>query len=178
MIPILHPPLTRGRHGLCAVLALLLVSGLAPAQAGDHVQSPSTPAPPAYAAECGACHLAYPPGLLPAASWQGLMAGLPRHFGSDASLDEATTRQLADWLQANAATGRRLREPPPQQRITQAAWFQRKHREVEPAVWRNPSVRSAANCAACHPGAARGRFSEHELRWPAALDARYRRDAD
>ena len=25
----------------------------------------------AYQQECSACHMAYPPGLLPAASWQG-----------------------------------------------------------------------------------------------------------
>ncbi len=171
-------PLPRGGRLAAAALTLLLACSFAPARADDHSVGLPASAPPAYAAECGACHLAYPPGLLPAASWQGLMAGLPRHFGSDASLDAATTRQLSDWLQANAATGRRLREPPPEHRISKATWFLREHREVDPAVWRDASVRSAANCAACHPGAARGRFGEHELRWPAALDARYRRAAD
>jgi hypothetical protein len=29
--------------------------------------------------------------MLPAASWQRLMGNLPRHFGTDASLDAATT---------------------------------------------------------------------------------------
>ena len=44
-------------------------------------------APPAYVRECGDCHVAYPPGLLPATSWRRLMAGLDRHYGSDASLE-------------------------------------------------------------------------------------------
>ena len=40
--------------------------------------------------ECGSCHLAYPPELLPASSWRRIMAGLDRHFGADASLDAAS----------------------------------------------------------------------------------------
>ena len=28
-----------------------------------------------YAEECGSCHFAYPPGLLPASSWQQVMTG-------------------------------------------------------------------------------------------------------
>jgi hypothetical protein len=102
------------------------------------------------------------------------MAGLDRHFGSDAALDADTTRRLADWLQAHAAGGRRA-EPPPQDRITRAAWFQREHRKVDAAVWALPSVKSPANCGACHTQAERGRFDEHELRAPAGLDARQRR---
>ena len=48
-----------------------------------------------------ACHVAYPPGLLPAASWQRLMANLPRHFGTDASLDAATAQaSCRAWLDA------------------------------------------------------------------------------
>ena len=44
---------------------------------------------PAYVQECGSCHVPYPPGLLPNESWQRLMANLPQHFGTDASLDAA-----------------------------------------------------------------------------------------
>jgi hypothetical protein len=46
-----------------------------------------------FRAECGSCHLAYPPGLLPAASWQRIMIRLEGHFGDDASLDPATAAQ-------------------------------------------------------------------------------------
>ncbi|WP_232539872.1 diheme cytochrome c [Azohydromonas aeria] len=134
--------------------------------------------PKAYTQECGACHTAYPPGLLPSASWQRLMTGLERHFGTDAALDEATVRQLAAWLQANAGTYKRVSEAPPQDRITQAAWFKREHRSIDAAVWSHASVKSAANCAACHSGAERGSFSERSLRFPAGLDARYRRAWD
>ena len=50
--------------------------------------------PQAYTQECAACHTAYPPGLLPAASWNRVMTGLDKHYGTDASLDAATVRQL------------------------------------------------------------------------------------
>ncbi len=40
-----------------------------------------------YEKECGACHYAFNPSLLPAASWAGLMTSLREHFGEDASLD-------------------------------------------------------------------------------------------
>ena len=103
------------------------------------------------------------------------MSGLDRHFGSDASLDAATTRALSDWLQANAASGSRRAEAPPDDRITRSAWFQREHRKVDAAVWTPQSVKSAANCGACHTQADRGSFREHELRAPAGLDARQRR---
>ena len=47
------------------------------------------PTPPAvYTQECGSCHLAFPSNLLPKASWQRVMNGLDKHYGSDASLDQ------------------------------------------------------------------------------------------
>jgi hypothetical protein len=131
--------------------------------------------PPAYTQECASCHTAYPPGLLPARSWQRIMAGLDKHYGTDASADAAMVRELGAWLQANAASSSRRAEEPPQDRITRSAWFVRKHRKVGPAVWTHASVKSAANCAACHAGADRGDFDDDGLRVPAGLDARYRR---
>jgi hypothetical protein len=130
--------------------------------------------PPAYTAECAACHTAYPPSLLPGRSWQRIMTGLDRHYGTDASLDAATVQQLGGWLQANAGTYKRVTEEPPQDRITRSTWFVRKHDEVEPAVWKLPSVKSAANCAACHTGADKGRFDDDHLRMPAGMTLRQR----
>jgi len=112
--------------------------------------------PEAYTQECAACHTAYPPGMLPAASWKRLMSGLDKHYGTDASLDMATVQQLSGWLQAHAGTYRRVAEQPPEDRITQSTWFMRKHREIDPKVMALPSVKSATNCAACHTGADQG----------------------
>jgi hypothetical protein len=128
--------------------------------------------PQAYTAECAACHMAYPPALLPAASWQRIMSGLDKHYGTDASLDAATVKDLGTWLQANAGSSRRFAEAPPEDRITRSAWFVRKHHEVNPAIWRHASVKSAANCAACHIGAEKGNFDEDSVRLPADLRSR------
>lgn len=155
-----------------------LVACLA-AQADAHADSgrlmPKS-APAAYTQECASCHLAYPPGLLPARSWQRLMLGLDKHYGSDASLDAVTTQQINAWLQAHAGTTKRVTEEPPQDRITRSAWFERKHRKIDPATWKLASVKSAANCAACHTGASRGDFDDDNLRFPAGMDARMRRN--
>ena len=158
------------------LLAALCCTVLSPAARADGSRAMPLSVPPAYMQECGACHTAYPPALLPARSWQRLMGGLDRHYGTDASLDAGTLRQLDTWLQAHAGTdGRGAGPPPPQDRITRSAWFERKHRQIDPAVWRLGSVGSPARCAACHAGADRGRFSDDELRLPAGLSARQQR---
>jgi hypothetical protein len=103
------------------------------------------------------------------------MAGLDKHYGTDASLDQEAVLQLGTWLKANAGTGKRVAEEPPQDRITRSAWFVREHRKIDPAVWKSASVKSAANCAACHTRADQGNFSERFLQFPAGLDERFRR---
>jgi mono/diheme cytochrome c family protein len=121
---------------------------------------------PIYQQECVACHAAYPPGMLPAASWNRVMNSLKRHYGVDASLDPATLKELSAWLAANAGTYKRVREEPFQDRITLSAWFIGKHREVPAATWKRPAVNSAANCAACHTQADKGDFNERNIRIP------------
>jgi mono/diheme cytochrome c family protein len=151
---------------------LLLWAQALPALADGGVPMPAK-ALPAYAQECAACHLAYPPGLLPAASWNRVMAGLSNHYGADASLDARQVQDISAWLQANAGTYKKARNEPPQDRITRASWFVREHREVPPEVWKLPSVKSASQCAACHTGAEQGRLDEHALRAPAGMKGRF-----
>jgi hypothetical protein len=149
-----------------AAAALVLGASAAPvfAEGGGH--GARVPLLPEYQQECGACHVAYPPGLLPAPSWQRLMHGLPKHFGTDASLDATATGAIAHWLSANAGTSRRGREEPPQDRITRSAWFEHEHGRIAPATWKLPQVKSASNCAACHTTANQGGFNEHDVRIP------------
>ena len=155
---------SRFHRRLLVVLAGITL--MASAQA-DSKLTTTTPLPK-YQQECADCHVAYPPGLLPGASWQRVMGGLAKHYGTDASLDEATRREISAWLVANAGTYKRVSEEPPQDRITRSAWFLRKHREGEvPAnVWKRASVGSPSNCAACHAGAAKGNFNEDDVRIP------------
>ena len=152
---------------ICGLLASFGLASAALAEEGQ--RAARVPLLPAYRQECAACHLAYPPGLLPAASWQRLMNNLPHHFGTDASLDPATITALSAWLAANAGSFKRVQRdprPPPQDRISQSNWFVQKHREIDARVWRRPAVGSAARCDACHSGAEQGQFSEHEVYMP------------
>ena len=106
------------------------------------------------------------PGLLPAESWRKVMAGLDKHFGTDASLDAQDNKGITTFLVNNASN--RWNAPTAPLKITEAVWFKRKHddREINPAVWKNPLVKSLANCAACHPRAEHGDFSERNIRMP------------
>jgi hypothetical protein len=105
--------------------------------------------------------------MLPATSWRRVMDNLPRHYGTDASLDAATVEELSRWLNEHAGTYRRVtQEAPPQDRITRSAWFVRKHDEVPAAAWKRPAIKSPSNCVACHGGAEQGDFNEHRVRIP------------
>ena len=128
----------------------------------------------AYTQECAACHMAFAPGFLPAKSWQNMMGNLDRHYGTDASLDAATVQQISTWLAANAGTYKRVAEAPPEDRMTRAAWFERKHRKIDPLVWKHTSVKSAANCMACHSKADKGNYDDDSVIYPQGLPARLR----
>lgn len=159
------------RPGLAALLGLAAL-GLAHADGGRRMPRD---VPQAYIAECAACHTAYAPGLLPARSWQRVMSGLDQHYGTDASLDEATVRQLSTWLVTNAGTYKRVKEEPPQDRLTRSAWFERKHDDIPPSVWKHAAIKSPANCGACHSGADRGDFDDDNIRLPAGVSLGLRR---
>ena len=126
------------------VLALATLSA-----AADDVRLPANTT---YKTECGSCHVAYPPQLLPKESWRKLMARLDRHFGSDASLDPKSQEEIGRFLAANA--GRRAAPAGAEPRITETRWFRKEH-DGEIPTGRNP-----ADCVACHKGAERGIYED------------------
>ena len=131
---------------------------------------------PTWVEGCGGCHLLYPPGLLPARSWRAIVAGASSHFGQDLDLTPEASAQITTFLVDNAADHsvarlsrkimKRLRADETPVRVTQAAWFLRKHDDVSPEVWRRDSVGGAGNCRACHPQATAGDYNEHDVRIP------------
>lgn len=155
---------------LYAAMAPLFL-GFASARADDQTRFPLNAA---YKEECGSCHVPYPPQLLPAQSWKAIMAGLDKHFGSDASLDAAKASEIGDYLAAHAGrAGQRdgaAANPRLNLRITETAWFRREHRDghdgLTTAVWKSSAVKSPANCGACHRQAAEGDYSERGIRLP------------
>lgn len=126
---------------------------------------------PAYQQECSACHVAYPPQLLSAASWRAVMGGLDKHFGSDASLDPASQTEILRYLEANAGRRDTSAGGKPQLRISETRWFVHEHSEELPRdIWKNPAVKSPANCMACHTAADKGDYSERTLRLPKGVN--------
>lgn len=116
--------------------------------------------------ECSACHIAYPARFLPAASWKEIMNTLGDHFGADASVDAATAEKISRYLALAARSPSRSQAGPPPLRITETRWFVHEHDELPANQWRNPKVKSTANCGACHQDAEAGRFSERSLHIP------------
>ena len=127
--------------------------------------------------ECGSCHTAYAPGLLPARSWRKMLSELGEHFGEDASVDEPVRMALLKDLEDMAADGafadmrmRRIAGSVPvnlaPQRITETAYFKFMHDEVPRSFWQRKAIGTPANCIACHPRANEGRYGEREVRIP------------
>lgn len=161
-------PKLASRFAVPAVACLLALATAAPVLAGGKAYPPVND--PVVAKECGACHMRYSAGLLPAASWHRMMAGLTDHFGENAGLDPATTELVRAYLVANA-------EPEPKNaraakatsvaaepllRITEQRWFKGQHgpRRMSPEALKRKNARSAADCVACHREAELGLFDE------------------
>lgn len=126
--------------------------------------------------ECGSCHLAFHPNLLPARSWQKLMAEQDRHFGTDLALEEATRTAVLEFLVNNAAEksnreaafkiNRSVKAEETPLRITETPYWVNKHREIADSLWSLAKVKSKANCAACHLDADAGTFEDAAMQLP------------
>jgi hypothetical protein len=129
-----------------------------------------------WRAECGSCHLAFHPTLLPARSWRALMDRQDDHFGDALGLDQTTVAEILDFLEKNSAeTGmteaayKINRSIPAGQtplRITETVYWIDKHRTIEEKFWKTPKVGSRGNCGACHLDAERGTFEDAAMRLP------------
>lgn len=100
--------------------------------------------------ECGGCHQAFPPKLLTQGNWQAMMRDLEHHYGVDASEDEASRREIAAFLVRNGAPDSYDRHAAATLRITDTAYFVRKHRGSSIPLWRRSGENKPANCPACH----------------------------
>lgn len=131
----------------------------------------------ATAAECAACHMAYPAGLLPVRSWTRMMRELDNHFGEDASLSPEETLAITRYLTENAADSTRANERSRRiaggiapgdspQRFSETPYFRYLHDEVPAGVWKRAKIASRANCIACHTRAESGSFAEREIKIP------------
>ncbi len=163
-----------------ALLSLVCINGVAiGGEWSWYSKSHSVPAVEnqLYAEECGSCHFAYQPALLPVASWKKLLYGLENHFGENAELSQQAVAELSAYLNANAADRvsgvkrsakimRSLGDNAPM-RITDIPYIHRQHHEIPSRLIKgNPDIRSLSNCANCHVRADTGSYAEREIRIP------------
>lgn len=133
----------------------------------------------AYQEECGSCHFAYPPGLLPAKSWAKLLdeKALDDHFGESATLDKDVLKEISDYAMANSAEKSRYKrsrkialateEGEAPLRITEVRYIKRKHHEIpEKMIKGNKDVKSLSYCNACHTKAEKGIFDSDTVSIP------------
>lgn len=168
------------------LFAVMIAAALAAGAADDRFRKPTpdstmgfVPArDPLYLKECGTCHFAYSPGLLPARSWVRQLERMERHFGETIKLDAQTRAHLGDYLTKNAADVspfegsrtlmERIRPADTPYRFSHVPLL----REMHTVIWEvintknKVKVRSLANCGACHQRAAEGSFGNDELYIP------------
>jgi hypothetical protein len=129
----------------------------------------------AYRKECGTCHMAFPPQLMPVRSWRRVMGSLDTHFGDSAPLDGATQRAIGEYLARNAADGANNAESiaimasidggATPERISKVPYIEGLHAAVLDPRWNGtPRPKTLAECSACHHRAELGDFFERRFK--------------
>lgn len=131
-----------------------------------------------YKAECGSCHFAYQPGLLPKRSWEKVMTNLADHFGTDATLEPADAAKITAYLTDYAADGgkaeyryyqkfnRSIPKNDAPMRISEIPYFVKEHNEIPLRAIKQDAVKSLAHCQKCHATAEQGNYGEGGINIP------------
>ena len=131
-----------------------------------------------YQEECGSCHFAYQPGLLPKRSWKKMMkiSELENHFGDDAYLEEDYRVEIENFLVKNSADDSwykrsrkimaSIREDEAPLRISETRYFERKHDEIPKRLVKQKEVRSFSHCSKCHESADKGIYDDDSVNIP------------
>jgi hypothetical protein len=130
---------------------------------------------PTYIEECGGCHFAYQPELLPSGSWKKIMAGLDDHFEDEIEIDTESINVISEYLISNSAEKssakravkivRCLRGRTPI-RISEIPYIIEKHDEIDPKIYNRESIGSLSNCTACHTTAGKGIYDDDNVKIP------------
>lgn len=130
---------------------------------------------PVYEQECGTCHFAYQPELLPEASWMRILKGLNNHFGVSIILDDDPEREVTYYLRAYSAENSSAKhslkimgslgnEAP--LRITDIPYIRKKHNDISQDILDRESIGSLSNCSACHTETQNGIYDDDTVRIP------------
>ena len=122
-----------------------------------------------YKQECGSCHIAYAPFLLPKSAWDSMMSDLENHFGDDASLEEETHARIAAFLEKYASdvvdTKFTQQKESQQIAITKTPYWEIAHRKLNPKIFTTKAIKSKANCQTCHKDAESGIFAKNAVEY-------------
>ena len=133
---------------------------------------------PTYVKECGSCHFAYSPGLLPARSWNLHMDRLEKHFGEVVTLQPATRDTIKRYLVENAADVSpyegsqyfmaKIKADATPYRFMEVPLYREMHRIIQEviSIKTKVKVRTLTNCNACHQFATEGSFATSEMYVP------------
>ncbi len=166
-----------------AFLATALLCAFPAAAADDHFfkETPDSlngflaARDPTYVRECGSCHFAHSPGLLPARSWVRQMERMEKHFGETVRLPAEKRDHVQRYLVENAAdrsayAGSRTfmeRVDPAAipYRLLDVPLYREMHAIIREVIDSKPrvKVRTLTNCNGCHQGAGDGSFGLSEL---------------
>ncbi len=145
--------------------------------AGEHKESKALPGVTneVYKTNCGSCHFAYQPGLLPAKSWQKIVGSPGGHPGGALSLDKKTKAEIKKYLTQNSAENspsKRSRKilasigSGVPTRISEVPYIREKHHEIRQEVFLRKSIGSRGNCIACHKTAESGDYDDDNVSIP------------
>ena len=171
-------PSARGHPRAALAVTLGVLTAVAAAVA-SLAALPGWGVPPArldaeFAEQCGSCHLAFPPSLAPAATWDRIMADPAHHFGTDMGLPADMVAHLRAFLDANSAEhwdtlpAHLLRTPAADgsRRISDAPGWRRAHRRIPASVFAAKPIYRRSSCEACHADAATGGFAPQDIAIP------------
>lgn len=158
------------------IFSVFLIGMLSPCLvfARDHKEVKTIPivTNQAYMKNCGSCHFAYQPGLLPARSWVKIIDSPGGHPGGNLSLDRKAKTEIKKYLEQNSAEkspAKRSRKildsigGDTPVRISEISYIKEKHREISQDVFMRKAIGSRANCVACHRGAVRGVYEDDDV---------------
>ena len=130
---------------------------------------------PVYKAQCGSCHLAYPPELLPESSWLKLLEGIDDHFEESVELDADSQNTIKSHLISNSADHSSTKQAAKIMnclnnstplRITEIPYIIKEHHKINPETFTRKAIGSFSNCAACHTGAEEGNYDDDNVKIP------------
>jgi hypothetical protein len=156
---------------LAATRAAAIDDGFDPARYEKGGFAPASDA--TYRNECGSCHFAYLPGMLPARSWKAVVEGSANHFGESLSLPAATAQAIERYLVEHAADRSdyrgsklmlsRLADDATPVRITALPLMRLRHVVIRKLQSDGRVEAKLANCDSCHEKAATGSFAYSQI---------------